>query len=60
MDAYRRGLPFKLAEYAVKVYRGHRMIPNNITDQQLIDHFRALDIEDARTAQEAEEEVAEE
>ncbi|UZO04837.1 uncharacterized protein OCT59_025201 [Rhizophagus irregularis] len=30
MDAYRKGLNVKQAEYAVKKYKRHRVIPNNI------------------------------
>ncbi len=30
MDAYRKGLNVKQAEYAVKKYKMHRIIPNNI------------------------------
>ena len=30
MDAYRRGLPAKLAAYAVKKYKSHRRIPEDV------------------------------
>ena len=36
MDAYRKGLNVKQAEYAVKKYKRHRIIPNNILQDILI------------------------
>src|ERR1043166_2354973 len=36
MDAYRKGLNVKQAEYAVKKYKRHRVIPNNILQDILI------------------------
>ena len=36
MDAYRNGLNVKQAEYAVKKYKRHRIIPNNILHDILI------------------------
>ena len=33
MDAYRKGLNVKQANYAVKKYKRHRVIPQNILDE---------------------------
>jgi len=33
MDAYRKGLNIKQAEYAVKKYKWHRIIPQTIFDE---------------------------
>ena len=33
MDAYRKGISGKLAEYAVKKYKSHRRIPDTILEE---------------------------
>ena len=33
MDVYRKGIGGKLAEYAVKKYKSHRRVPDNILEE---------------------------
>ena len=33
MDVYRKGISGKLAEYAVKKYKGHRRIPDHVIEE---------------------------